>query len=124
MTRPAVVRLVVPGIPRSGKNSAQIVRAGARRFVRKSKAAAAWLMDAREAYAKQFRGRRLLTGPLSVHIAIYQPHPLPDGDNVQNLVWDSLKQVVIGDDAQFVRWSGEKIVGAAPHRVEVEVRAV
>ena len=114
------VHLVVEGKPRSGKNSQRILKHGARRFVSKSKAAGAWLATARESYARQYSGRKL-TGPLTIHIDIYQSHHVPDGDNVQALVWDSLKGQVIGDDGQFVRWSGAKYVGVKPYRVEITV---
>ena len=120
MKTPKSVRLVVLGKPRSGKNSQRILQAGARRFVLKSKAAGAWLLLAREAYQKQYRGPKL-QGALAIHIDIYQSHHVPDGDNVQALVWDSLKGQVISDDGQFVQWSGAKHVGEKPYRVEILV---
>lgn len=120
-------RYVVLGVPRSGKNSGRVIwrkKWGvSRRYRVPSAAAGRWTESAREAYRKA-GPLQLLQGRLSIDIQVFQPNELPDGDNVQNLVWDSLKGIVVNDDAQFVQWSGAKHVGVQPARVEITITSL
>jgi Holliday junction resolvase RusA-like endonuclease len=115
---------VIEGVPRSGKNSQRqaVNRRTGRRFVLKSKAASAWL-DAAEAQLLVQRGKRKpLGGPLAIHVACYQRADVCDGDNMQALVWDALKGLIVEDDKQFVEWSGAKDIDRVRPRVEVTIR--
>lgn len=44
----------------------------------------------------------------------------PDSDNLQKMVNDAIKGLVIRDDSQIVKWTGEKIYADEPC-VEIEV---
>lgn len=115
---------VILGIPRSGKNSSQILRnrkTGAR-FVKKSKAASAWLTEAKVQLINQRGRRRILEGRLSIHADYYQRADVCDGDNMQSLLWDALKGVVVEDDKPFVEWSGKKHIDRERPRIEVTIR--
>jgi Holliday junction resolvase RusA-like endonuclease len=52
----------------------------------------------------QFRANKRLKDWAPVHCATK-----PDGDKLLRCLWDALKGVVIGDDAQVVEWSGRKL---------------
>ena len=89
------------------------------------------------------RGRTQLSGPVRVHISAAVPIPkswsakkktaamnkliwptnVPDGDNYQKLAWDGVKAIVFRDDAQIVKWSGEKFFSPEP-RLRIEVEAM
>jgi Holliday junction resolvase RusA-like endonuclease len=112
---------VITGIPRSGKNSQQIMRAGQRRFVRKSKAASQWLDDAFRQLKEQMGRRGALDGKVRVDIVLYQPSDRCDLDNMVSLVYDALKGTVIGDDKHIVCGWNEKRVDKGNPRTEVTV---
>lgn len=112
---------VITGIPRSGKNSQQIMRAGQRRFVRKSKAASQWLNEAFRQLKEQHGRRKMLDGKVRVDVVLYQPADRCDLDNMVSLVYDALKGVVITDDKLVVCGWTEKQVDKKSPRTEVSV---
>ena len=42
------------------------------------------------------------------------PTKKPDGDNLMKLIWDAMTGICYNDDAQIVRWPGEKVYGVDP----------
>jgi Holliday junction resolvase RusA-like endonuclease len=116
---------VILGIPRSGKNSTRIFRAGnGRRFVKKSKAATEWLALATEQLTQQRGRRKILVGACRVDVIAYQARDACDLDNMVSLTYDALKGVVIADDkAVTCGWTEKRIDKARP-RVEVTVRTL
>jgi Holliday junction resolvase RusA-like endonuclease len=109
------------GIPRSGKNSQQLMKAGNRRFVRKSKAASGWLATAAIQLREQLGRRSPLPGAVRVDIIAYQPSDRCDLDNMVSLVYDALKGCVIHDDKYIVCGWSEKRVDKGNPRVEVTI---
>lgn len=109
------------GVPRSGKNSQNIFKVGARRFVRKSKAASQWLAIAEKQLREQLGRQQPMTGKVRVDVVLYQPSDRCDLDNMVSLVYDALKRVVIGDDKDIVCGWNEKLVDKANPRAEVTI---
>jgi Holliday junction resolvase RusA-like endonuclease len=111
------------GIPRSGKNSQRIMRlANGRRFVKKSKAASAWLAEAERQLIEQRGRRHKLTGRVAVEMVAYQKADICDIDNMICLVLDGLKNVVMGDDSEVGRVVADKFIDRVRPRVEVTIR--
>ena len=80
-------------------------------------------------------GAEAIVGPVSLHLLFYLPRPKtvtrrwpevrPDGDKLERAVWDALKGLLIGDDAQVVEWSGRKLYAdGRPPGVEIRVTEV
>ena len=115
------ITYTVLGEPRSGKNSQNIFKAGQRRFVRKSKAASAWLATAHEQLATQMRAKRLnrVRGPVRVDVTCYQKVDRCDVDNMVSLVYDALKGVCIEDDKTIQGGLSWKYVDRAAPRVDI-----
>lgn len=115
---------VIEGIPRSGKNSQQILRAGnGRRFVRKSKAASKWLAEAEAQLLEQGAKRHHFAGKVRVTLTAYQRADICDLDNVICLVLDGLKDIAMGDDSEVVAIVAEKDIDRARPRVEITLEA-
>lgn len=117
------ITYTVLGEPRSGKNSQKIARAGQRRFVRKSKAASAWLATAHEQLTTQMRAKRLklVRGPVRVDVTCYQKVDRCDVDNMVSLVYDALKGVCIEDDKTIQGGLNWKYVDRAAPRVDITI---
>lgn len=115
---------VILGIPRSGKNSQQILRAGdGRRFVRKSKAASKWLADAYGQLLEQGARSHHFSGKVRVTLLAYQRADVCDIDNIASLVLDALKGMAMGDDSDVVRLVAEKDIDRVRPRVEITLEA-
>lgn len=119
----AAVRYTILGEPRSGKNSQRIMRAGARRFVLKSKAATGWLASAQQQLTDTMRAkkRRLVPGPVRVDVVCYQKVDRCDLDNMVSLVYDALKSLCIVDDKLVQAGYAEKLIDRANPRVEITI---
>ena len=112
------------GIPRSGKNSMQLLRAGnGRRFVRKSKAASKWLAEAEAQLLEQGAKPHHFRGKVRVTMVAYQRADICDIDNIASLVLDSLKNLAMQDDSDVVALVAEKDIDRARPRVEVTLEA-
>lgn len=118
---------VVEGVPRSGKNHTRpfLNRRTGRVMHVKSKAAAQWQEMATLQLMQQHKGKPL-PGPLRIDIAIYQRGGGNDcdGDNVESLVLDTLKGLVIVDDNTRVIKGGcgwMPYVDRARPRVEITI---
>ena len=115
---------VIDGIPRSGKNSQQILRAGnGRRFVRKSKAATAWLASAEAQLLEQGAKRHHFAGKVRVTMLAYQRADICDIDNIASLVLDALKGRAMGDDSEVVLLVAAKDIDRVRPRVEITLEA-
>lgn len=95
-----MITLVIPGRPRSTKNSRQVIRRGGQTRSVMSEAAAEWIHGARVEVRRQWRGRPL-TAPAHVHVHVVfaNRRSLPDGDNMVNAAFDAIKKIVVQDDS-------------------------
>lgn len=136
----AVVRFVVPGMPRGKARPRAAIIAGRPRMYT-PKVTASEEGAVRLFASRAMQGREPLSGPIDLRIAAYMPVPAswsgrkrslaldgalmptgkPDVDNIGKLISDGLNHIVMRDDAQVVSLSIWKRYSAEP-RVVVEVR--
>lgn len=117
----------IEGIPISGKNSSQIAfnRKTGKTFVRSSKAAKAWQIEAIAQLSEQRGRQKTIDGPVYVEYTAYQPWDRCDIDNMEASLFDALKKaLVIRDDKAIVDHRGRKAVDKARPRFEVTVTAI
>jgi Holliday junction resolvase RusA-like endonuclease len=120
-----VRRLVVHGIPRSGKNSGQNgVTFDGRPIRRKSAAAAVWLSSAVRQLLDQLRTAPLIRGRCRVTVHVFHALPLTswDSDNVVNLALDAAKKaLLVADDCAAIVRETETATDVDKSRPRVEI---
>lgn len=133
-----LLHFVCPGNPVSGKNNK-------RSFVSKNRstgkvsahitlsaAVKRWYAAQVPVLEAQFRALHLptLRELVAVELSIYHADDLldqraPDGDNVENAVFDALvKAKILADDKFVVRCAWERYVQPARPRIEIDVRTL
>jgi Holliday junction resolvase RusA-like endonuclease len=122
------LRFLIVGPPVSGKNHMQIRknRKTGGRFIAKSDAAAAWIVQAAGQLTEQRLRSRVPTFRESVRVTcdVYQTAETPDLDNVLTACGDAMQKAgVVEDDALIHEWCARKFVVPADPRVEITVTA-
>jgi len=127
---PRAVSIVLPGAPRTKKNSANILMAGKKKVVKPSPAWLAWRNDVRSWYLKQpVAFRRPFPLPVAeynIAALFYRDAKRGDSTGYYQGVADVLQELnIITDDVQLVQWDGSRLyIDKANPRVEITLTKV
>lgn len=119
------VTLLVPGIPRTKKNSGRIVRAGKRHIILPSAAWCEWAELATHEIAKQLRKMPkmfpLTDADINCKALFYRDANRGDAVGFYQGLADLLEKAgVVCDDVQIVAWDGSRLLkDSANPRVEL-----
>lgn len=121
---------MLPGAPRTKKNSANILMAGKRKIVKPSEAWLAWRDDVRRWYLQQPAAFRrpfpLPVAHYNIAALFYRDANRGDSTGYYQGVADVLQELkIITNDVQLVQWDGSRLyVDKANPRVEITLTEV
>jgi Holliday junction resolvase RusA-like endonuclease len=115
-----ILNAIFPGEPQAYK---RVERRGPRSFVPKvMKVAQKNLRRGLEQIAPNLKPSNRYFGVQQVfYIAPCAPTAVPDGDNLEKLLWDAMNGKIWLDDSQIIEWSGRKVLGSLEPRTHLIV---
>lgn len=119
-----MIKITLPGIIRSKKNSKRVFKRGKYTKVLPSLAYEAWEKEARQAAMLQLRFRIGVpfTVPVHVKMIAYYKGNRPDLSGAMESVGDCLEGILYCDDKQIISWDGSRLFHDKINpRTEVEV---
>lgn len=133
MKHAVTIRLGIRPLPQPRQRSGK----GGRSYLSDEEPIHAYKAQVRRALELEWRGRGLVSAPVSVQILFvfprlksYAKYPLRypftgrggDGDNLEKAIWDAMTGTVIADDRQIWEWSGRKIIADPGGEPMIEIR--